>query len=53
MCIGIGLTIGFHKVCDVSCSVVLWYISNIALNSCWALHVTLLAVKDVVSHHSG
>ena len=44
---------GFHKVRDVSCDVLLQHVSDIALNSCWALHVTLLAVKDVVSHHSG
>ena len=44
---------GFHKVCDVSCGVVLRCVSDVALNSCWALHVTLLAAKDVVSHHLG
>ena len=53
MCLGIGLTMGFHKVRDVGCSVVLQHVFNIALNSCWALHVVLLAVKDVVSYHSG
>ena len=52
-CVGIGLTMGFHKVCDVGCGVLLWRVSNVALNSCWALHVTLLAVKDVVSHCLG
>ena len=51
--VGIGLTMGFHKVCDVGCDVLLWCVSDVALNSCWALYVTLLAVKDVVSYHSG
>ena len=52
-CVGIGLTMGFHKVCDVSRDVLLRRVSNIALNSCWALHVALLAVKDVVGHRLG
>ena len=52
-CVGIGLTMGFHKECDVGHDVLLWHVSNVALNSCWALHVMLLAAKDVVSHHSG
>ena len=42
---------GFHKVCDVGHDVLLWCVSNVALNSCWALHVALLAVKDVISYH--
>ena len=53
MCVGNGLARGFHKVRDVSCGVVLQCVSNIALNSCWALHVALLAVKDMVGCHSG
>ena len=52
-CVGIGLTMGFHKECDVSYGVLLRCVSNIALDSCWALHVVLLAAKDVVSHCSG
>ena len=52
-CVGIGLAMGFHKVRDVSCDVVLWCVSDIALNSCWTLHVMLLAVKDVVGYCSG
>ena len=36
----------FHKVCDISHDVLLWHVSDIALDSCWALHVVLLAVKD-------
>ena len=52
-CVGIGLTMSFHKECNVGCDVLLRCVSNVALNSCWALHVMLLAVKDVVSHHSG
>ena len=52
-CVGIGLTMGFHKACDVSCDVLLRCVSDIALDSCWTLHVTLLAVKDMVSHHLG
>ena len=52
-CVGIGLTMGFHKECDVGRGVLLRCVSNVALNSCWALHVALLAVKDVVSHRSG
>ena len=51
--VGIGLAMSFHKVCNVSCDVVLRHVSNIALSSCWALHVTLLAVKDVVSYCLG
>ena len=43
----------FHKVRDIGCGVLLWCVSNIALDSCWTLHVVLLAAKDVVSHHSG
>ena len=50
--VGIGLAMGFHKACNVSCDVLLRCVSDIALDSCWALHVTLLAAKDVVSHHS-
>ena len=53
ICVGIGLTMSFHKACDIGCDVLLWHVSNIALDSCWALHVTLLAAKDVVSHHLG
>ena len=52
-CVGIGLAMSFHKACDVGRGVLLRRVSNIALNSCWALHVTLLAVKDVVSHCLG
>ena len=44
---------GFHKVCDIGCGVLLQRVSDVALNSCWALHVALLAVKDVVGHRSG
>ena len=44
---------GFHKARDVSCDVLLRCVSNIALDSCWALHVVLLAAKDVVGHHLG
>ena len=44
---------GFHKARNVSCDVVLRCVSNVALNSCWALYVALLAVKDVVGHCSG
>ena len=44
---------GFHKACNISHDVVLRHVSNIASDSCWALHVVLLAVKDVVSHRSG
>ena len=32
--VGIGLTMGFHKECDVSCDVLLWCVSDIALDSC-------------------
>ena len=32
--VGIGLTMGFHKVCDIGCDVVLQHVSDIALNSC-------------------
>ena len=52
-CVGIGLTMGFHKARDVGCGVLLRHVSDVALDSCWALHVALLAAKDVVSHHSG
>ena len=33
-CVGIGLTMGFHKECNVSCDVLLRCVSDIALNSC-------------------
>ena len=33
-CVGIGLTIGFHKKCNISCDVLLQHVSDIALNSC-------------------
>ena len=52
-CVGIGLAMGFHKVRNVSHNVLLRCVSDIALDSCWALHVALLAAKDVVSHRSG
>ena len=52
-CVGIGLAMGFHKARDIGYSVALRCVSDIALDSCWALHVMLLAVKDVVSHRSG
>ena len=44
---------GFHKECDVGRGVLLRRVSDVALDSCWALHVALLAAKDVVSHHLG
>ena len=52
-CVGIGLTMGFHKACAIGCDVVLRRVSDIALDSCWALYVVLLAAKDVVGHCSG
>ena len=52
-CVGIGLTMGFHKARNVSHNVLLRHVSDVALDSCWALHVVLLAAKDVVSHHLG
>ena len=52
-CVGIGLAMGFHKKCNIGRDVLLRHVSNVALDSCWALHVALLAVKDVVSHCSG
>ena len=42
----------FHKMCDVGHDVVLWYVSDVALNSYWTFYVVLLAVNNVVSHHS-
>ena len=53
MHVGIDLTISLHKVCNISYDGVLWYVSDIALDGCWALHVTLLAAKDVVGYCSG
>ena len=52
-CVGIGLTMGFHKARNIGCGVLLRHVSDVALNSCWALYVALLAAKDVVSHHLG
>ena len=52
-CVGSGLAMGFHKECNIGCDVLLRCVSDVALDSCWALHVALLAAKDVVSHHSG
>ena len=52
-CVGIGLTMGFHKARDIGRGVLLQRVSDVALNSCWALHVVLLAAKDVVSHRLG
>ena len=33
-CVGIGLAMRFHKVCDVGCDVVLRCVSDVAFNSC-------------------
>ena len=52
-CVGIGLTMGFHKARDVGRGVLLRCVSDIALDSCWTLHVALLAVKDMVGHCLG
>ena len=34
MCVGVGLSMSLHKMCDVSCSGVLQCVSDIALDGC-------------------